>query len=86
MRTAVHSFFSDTQISYLSEEYKTFVKIYDESSFTFSEKILRTDTSVELDFNSYFRYYVYIPRKMIYHDYLLLAQFEWFVHEFKVDL
>lgn len=41
---------------------------------------------MELDFNSYFRYYVYIPRKMIYQDYLLLAQFEWFVHEFKVNL
>lgn len=73
-RTAVHQFFSDTQISSLSEEYKKWIQTYDESSFTFSETIIREENTVSVeDFNSYFRYYVYIPRKMIYSDFLLLV-------------
>lgn len=81
MRTAVHSFFYDTTIQSISEEYKRFLSVYDESAFHFSEQIIRQENTVELDFNSYFRYYVYVPRKLIYSDYLLLLQFEWFVHE-----
>lgn len=81
MRTAVHSFFYDTTIQSISEEYKKFLEVYDESAYHFSEKIIRHESTVELDFNSYFRYYVYVPRKLIYQDYMLLLQFEWFVHE-----
>lgn len=73
-------------------EYELFIKVFDYAFFEFSQIIIKNSIynkhkTIDININTeggqdtYFRYYVYVPRKLVYCDFMLIMQYEQFLYE-----